>query len=86
MTSHSVTAESSAGLNLFRPRILHTAYFVADIERSLRFYRKEAPMSLKLYRHSVSTVSRPVSRFTSKERLPVALRQMAMAGKQFETV
>jgi lactoylglutathione lyase len=35
-----MTSESSAaGLNSFKPRILHTAYFVADIERSLKFYR-----------------------------------------------
>jgi len=27
------------GLNALRPRILHTAYFVADIARSLTFYR-----------------------------------------------
>ena len=26
------------GLNALKPRILHTAYFVADIERSLGFY------------------------------------------------
>ncbi len=26
------------GLNAFKPRILHTAYFVADIDRSLKFY------------------------------------------------
>jgi lactoylglutathione lyase len=30
---------AAAGLNAFKPRILHTAYFVADIERSLEFYR-----------------------------------------------
>ena len=30
---------ASAGLSAFKPRILHTAYFVADIERSLKFYR-----------------------------------------------
>ena len=29
---------SISGLNPFRPRILHTAYFVADIARSLKFY------------------------------------------------
>jgi|SRR5215831_2620635 len=29
---------AAAGLNAFKPRILHTAYFVSDIERSLKFY------------------------------------------------
>jgi lactoylglutathione lyase len=29
---------ATAGLNALRPRILHTAYFVADIERSMKFY------------------------------------------------
>jgi lactoylglutathione lyase len=33
-----MTIEAS-GLNTFKPRILHTAYFVADIDRSLKFYR-----------------------------------------------
>lgn len=27
-----------AGLNLFKPRILHTAYYVANIEKSMKFY------------------------------------------------
>ena len=30
--------ETATGLNSLKPRILHTAYFVADIERSLKFY------------------------------------------------
>jgi lactoylglutathione lyase len=30
---------TTAGLNALKPRILHTAYFVNDIERSLKFYR-----------------------------------------------
>lgn len=29
----------AAGFSALKPRILHTAYFVADIERSLKFYR-----------------------------------------------
>jgi lactoylglutathione lyase len=29
---------TTSGLNALRPRILHTAYFVNDIERSLAFY------------------------------------------------
>ena len=28
----------ATGLNSFKPRILHTAYYVADIEKSLKFY------------------------------------------------
>jgi lactoylglutathione lyase len=40
MASEPMTnALSTAGLNAFKPRILHTAYFVADIERSFKFYR-----------------------------------------------
>src|SRR5258706_4390750 len=40
MTSQPLYSEpSTAGLNALRPRVLHTAYFVADIERSLEFYR-----------------------------------------------
>jgi lactoylglutathione lyase len=40
MTSQSMTHEPPpAGLNAFRPRILYTSYFVADIEKSLEFYR-----------------------------------------------
>ena len=40
MTSQSITNElSTTGLNALKPRVLHTAYFVADIERSLEFYR-----------------------------------------------
>jgi hypothetical protein len=40
MTIQPMTHElSAAGLNAFKPRVLHTAYFVADIERSLKFYR-----------------------------------------------
>jgi len=39
MTTQTATAEQpAAGINAFRPRILHTAYFVADIERSMKFY------------------------------------------------
>ena len=39
MTSESVTsARSESGLNALKPRILHTAYFVADIDRSMQFY------------------------------------------------
>lgn len=39
ITATAATAASPAsGLNAFRPRILHTAYFVADIERSMQFY------------------------------------------------
>ena len=30
--------QPASGLNALRPRILHTAYFVADIERSMKFY------------------------------------------------
>jgi lactoylglutathione lyase len=30
---------TAIGLNAFKPRILHTAYFVNDIARSLKFYR-----------------------------------------------
>jgi lactoylglutathione lyase len=30
--------DTAMGLNALRPRILHTAYFVADIERSMKFY------------------------------------------------
>lgn len=36
---------TSVGLNAFKPRILHTAYFVSDIERSLKFYRDVLGMS-----------------------------------------
>jgi len=35
----SETAAVTA-FNDFKPRILHTAYFVADIDRSLKFYRE----------------------------------------------
>jgi lactoylglutathione lyase len=38
-TAPQVTASPTTGINAFRPRILHTAYFVAGIERSLKFYR-----------------------------------------------
>ncbi len=40
MTTNSTAAQavSSSGLNAFKPRILHTAYFVADIDRSMKFY------------------------------------------------
>ena len=40
MTTNSTVAQavSSSGLNAFKPRILHTAYFVADIDRSVTFY------------------------------------------------
>jgi lactoylglutathione lyase len=37
--SSQPAATMTTGLNAFKPRILHTAYFVADVERSLRFYR-----------------------------------------------
>ncbi len=37
-TSTAAQAVSSSGLNAFKPRILHTAYFVADIDRSMKFY------------------------------------------------
>jgi lactoylglutathione lyase len=40
-TAPARAAESesgSIGINAFKPRILHTAYFVSDIERSLQFY------------------------------------------------
>lgn len=36
---------SSAGLAALKPRLLHTAYFVSDIERSLKFYRDVLGMS-----------------------------------------
>jgi lactoylglutathione lyase len=40
MASSFTTASASAatGLNAFKPRILHTAYFVADIDRAKKFY------------------------------------------------
>jgi lactoylglutathione lyase len=39
MTTQIATAVPAAiGLNALKPRILHTAYFVADIERSMKFY------------------------------------------------
>jgi lactoylglutathione lyase len=33
-----MTTNSTTGFNAFKPRILHTAYFVADIDRSRKFY------------------------------------------------
>lgn len=38
MTSTPATAAQAGGLNPLKPRILHTAYFVADIDRALAFY------------------------------------------------
>src|SRR5262245_61925597 len=34
----TATTSTSTGLNAFRPRILHVAYHVADIDRALAFY------------------------------------------------
>lgn len=39
MTTSPASAQITSGINAFRPRILHTAYFVADIDRALKFYR-----------------------------------------------
>ena len=38
MTATATTPTSATGLNALKPRILHVAYHVADIERSLAFY------------------------------------------------
>ena len=37
-TQNSAAVPAAVGLNAFKPRILHTAYFVEDIERSMKFY------------------------------------------------
>lgn len=37
-TTEPTAPTSEAGLDAFKPRILHIAYFVSDIERSLAFY------------------------------------------------
>lgn len=34
-----MSAEPATDFSSLKPRILHTAYFVADIERALKFYR-----------------------------------------------
>jgi lactoylglutathione lyase len=36
--SNAAQSSSATGINGFKPRILHTAYFVADIDRSMKFY------------------------------------------------
>jgi lactoylglutathione lyase len=39
MTTQTATSvQPATGINPFKPRILHTAYFVADIDRSMKFY------------------------------------------------
>jgi catechol 2,3-dioxygenase-like lactoylglutathione lyase family enzyme len=38
MSTAQTSAAPAAGINAFRPRILHTAYFVTDIDRALAFY------------------------------------------------
>jgi lactoylglutathione lyase len=38
MTSTTTESNTAAGLEAFKPRILHICYHVSDIERSLAFY------------------------------------------------
>jgi catechol 2,3-dioxygenase-like lactoylglutathione lyase family enzyme len=38
MTATATTTAASTGLNALKPRILHVAYHVADIDRALAFY------------------------------------------------